>query len=132
MTIQTDQDVAEFLASRINLEQSRGSSHIKRGYKLERMRALLERLGNPQKRLRSVHIAGTKGKGSTAAMTASILRAVGLSVGLFTSPHITRFEERIAVNGNPIPSTSVIALLQQIATAEESPEFADQFGRSAP
>ena len=130
MTIQTDQDVAEFLASRINLEQSRGSSHIKRGYKLERMRALLERLGNPQKRLRSVHIAGTKGKGSTAAMTASILRAAGLSVGLFTSPHITRFEERIAVNGNPIPSTSVIALLQRIATAEESPEFSDQFGHA--
>ena len=68
MTIQTDQDVAEFLASRINLEQSRGSSHIKRGYKLERMRALLERLGNPQKRLRSVHIAGTKGKGHTALL----------------------------------------------------------------
>ena len=130
MTIQTDQDVADFLASRINLEQSRGSSHVKRGYKLERMRALLARLGNPQQQLTTVHIAGTKGKGSTAAMTASILRAAGYTIGLFTSPHISRFEERIAVNGNPIPSDSVIRLLRQIAAAEESAEFSEQYGQA--
>ncbi len=129
MTIQTDQDVADFLASRINLEQSRRTSHIERGYKLERMRALLDRLGNPQEQLKTVHIAGTKGKGSTAAMTASILRAAGLTVGLFTSPHISRFEERIAVNGNPIPSESVIPLMRQIAEAEDASDFREQFGQ---
>ncbi len=130
MTIQTDQDVADFLASRINLEQSRGSSHVKLGYKLERMQALLARLGNPQDSLKTAHIAGTKGKGSTAAMTSSILRAAGLSVGLFTSPHISRFEERIAVNGHPIPSDAVITLLRQIAEAEDSPEFLEPYGQA--
>ena len=63
------------------------------------MRALLARLGNPQHRLRIVHVAGTKGKGSTSAMLAAILRRAGYRTGLFTSPHLCRVEERFQVDG---------------------------------
>jgi len=67
-----------------------------------RIERLLERLGNPQNAARAVHIAGTKGKGSTAAMVASILTRAGYRVGLYTSPHLLAFTERIQVNGRPI------------------------------
>ena len=66
---------------------------------LSRVRELLHRLGDPQDGLQFVHIAGTNGKGSTAAMLASILRAAGYMTGLFTSPYLERFAERMQVNG---------------------------------
>ena len=66
------------------------------------MRTLLARLGNPHQRLRIVHVAGSKGKGSTAAMLAAILRQAGYRTGLFTSPHLCRVEERFQVDGQPI------------------------------
>lgn len=69
---------------------------------LSRVRELLGRMGDPQRRLRFVHIAGTNGKGSTAAITASILQAAGYRTGLFTSPYLTRFSERMRVNGEEI------------------------------
>ncbi|MDR0906268.1 MAG: bifunctional folylpolyglutamate synthase/dihydrofolate synthase [Oscillospiraceae bacterium] len=69
---------------------------------LERTRALLEKLGNPEKTLKFVHIAGTNGKGSTAAMIASVLRDAGYKTGLYTSPYILRFNERMQVNGEQI------------------------------
>jgi dihydrofolate synthase/folylpolyglutamate synthase len=69
---------------------------------LKRIERLLARLGNPQKYARSVHVAGTKGKGSTSAMIASILQSAGYKVGLYTSPHLFSYTERIRVNGKPI------------------------------
>ncbi|MFH0888775.1 MAG: folylpolyglutamate synthase/dihydrofolate synthase family protein [Planctomycetota bacterium] len=66
-------------------------------YNLKRMRWLLDAIGNPQNKLRCIHIAGTKGKGSTAMMTAQILASAGYSVGLYTSPHLTDLRERIQV-----------------------------------
>ena len=69
---------------------------------LERTRDLLQLMGDPQKKLRFVHIAGTNGKGSTASMTASILQKAGYRVGLFTSPCIFKFNERIQINGEHI------------------------------
>jgi len=69
---------------------------------LARIEALLKRLGNPQDAARSVHIAGTKGKGSTAAMIASILTRAGYRTGLYTSPHLLSFTERLQVDGQPI------------------------------
>ena len=65
---------------------------------LERTQELLGKLGNPEKGLKFIHIAGTNGKGSTAAMLASILEAAGYTVGLYTSPYINRFNERMQVN----------------------------------
>ncbi len=69
---------------------------------LSRTRELLSRMGNPEKRLRFIHIAGTNGKGSTSAMLASILEAAGLTTGLYTSPYISDFSERMRIDGKPI------------------------------
>jgi len=76
---------------------------------LARMNDLLDFLGNPQEKLRVVHIAGTKGKGSTATMTAAILQRAGARVGLYTSPHVECIRERIAINGQWIPEQRVTA-----------------------
>ena len=79
---------------------------------LDRMRALCERLGHPERSgARLVHIAGTKGKGSTAAFTSALLRAAGLRTGLYTSPHVLGFWERIQVDGRPIAPRAFAALL---------------------
>ena len=69
---------------------------------LGRIRTLLSALGDPQKAFRTVHIAGTNGKGSCAAMTASVLKAAGYRTGLFTSPYLHRFNERMQINGKEI------------------------------
>ena len=84
---------------------------------LDRTRALLAALGDPHKRLRFVHVAGTNGKGSTAAMLDSCLRCAGYKVGLFTSPYIIRFNERIQVNGAPIPDGDLVRLVEQVRPA---------------
>src|SRR6266567_1904015 len=73
--------------------------------------------GNPQDRLRFIHVAGTNGKGSTCAMLESIYRTAGLRVGLFTSPHLVSFRERIQVNRQPISEQSVINLLTDLQPA---------------
>lgn len=70
--------------------------------------------GNPQHQLRFIHIAGTNGKGSTAAMLESIYRAAGLRVGLFTSPHLVSFGERIQVNRRPIPEDDIARLVEEM------------------
>src|SRR4051794_17924314 len=85
--------------------------------KLERMRALLRALGDPQDRLRLVHVTGTKGKGSTSAMVAAVLRAAGYRVGLFTSPHLTDVRERIQVDGVPISREELAARVAELAPA---------------
>lgn len=79
---------------------------------LENTRRLAGFVGNPQDRLRFIHVAGTNGKGSTCAMLESIYRAAGLRVGLFTSPHLVRFSERIQVNRQPISDGDVVRLVE--------------------
>ena len=81
---------------------------------LENTRKLAALAGNPQDQLRFIHIAGTNGKGSTAAMLESIYRAAGLRVGLFTSPHLVAFSERIQVNRELIAETEVVRLVIQM------------------
>ena len=83
-------------------------------YSLERVRKLLSLLGDPQDSFESVHIAGTKGKGSTAAMIESVLRAGGRRTGLYTSPHLHTFRERIQVSGDLIPESGVVRLVEQM------------------
>jgi dihydrofolate synthase/folylpolyglutamate synthase len=87
--------------------------------KLDRMRHLLATLGNPQERLRIVHVAGSKGKGSTSAMLAAIMREAGYCTGLFTSPHLCRVEERIQVDGQSILPAELAAIMSDIAAAIE-------------
>ena len=75
---------------------------------LGRVRSFLDLLGSPDQKLRFVHVAGTNGKGSTCAMIASILRKAGYKTGLFTSPHILRYNERIQINGEPISDDDLV------------------------
>jgi dihydrofolate synthase/folylpolyglutamate synthase len=82
--------------------------------KLEQMRALLTQLRNPQERLRIVHISGSKGKGSTAAMLAAILREAGYRTGLFTSPHLCDVGERIQIDGKPIGHSDLACWMTEI------------------
>lgn len=89
---------------------------------LERSFELLERLGNPQKKLRFVHVAGTNGKGSTCAMLASILREAGLRVGLYPSPFLEEFRERIQIDGEYISEDDLAAFTAQVAEAADQME----------
>ncbi len=81
---------------------------------LDTMRALLQRIGNPHEHLRFLHIAGTNGKGSVAAMSQSVLTAAGYRTGLYTSPHLVTFCERIQIDGQLISETDVARLVAQI------------------
>ena len=87
---------------------------------LSRTRTLLAALGNPHKQLKFVHVAGTNGKGSTAAMLDSCLRAAGYHTGLFTSPFINRFNERIQVDGQPIGDEELEQLVERIRPAADA------------
>ncbi|AFM43174.1 folylpolyglutamate synthase/dihydrofolate synthase [Desulfosporosinus acidiphilus SJ4] len=78
---------------------------------LERIRELLKRLGNPEKKLQVVHVGGTNGKGSTTVMVARILREAGYKVGVFTSPHLHDYRERITINGQMIPKEWVVQMI---------------------
>jgi dihydrofolate synthase/folylpolyglutamate synthase len=82
---------------------------------LDRVLLALERLGSPERRIPAVHIAGTNGKGSCAAFTDSILRQAGLHTGLFTSPHLSRFTERIRIDGVEIDGDHLARLDEAVA-----------------
>lgn len=84
---------------------------------LETTRQLAALAGNPQDKLRFIHVAGTNGKGSTCAMLESIYRAAGLRVGLFTSPHLVSFRERLQVNRAPIPAETLARLVGEICVS---------------
>ena len=84
---------------------------------LSRTLELLQKVGDPHRKLKFVHITGTNGKGSTAAMVASVLAQAGLRTGLYTSPHLWRFHERFQVNGQPIPDDTLGRLAQQVLQA---------------
>ena len=86
---------------------------------LERIRSLLGRLGQPQRSFRAVHVAGTNGKGSTAAMIEAGLRAAGHSTGLYTSPHLARFNERVRINGRDIHDEGFAAAVEEVRQANE-------------
>jgi len=89
---------------------------------LSRINALLEKMGNPHKTMKYVHIAGTNGKGSTAAMTASILRKAGYCTGLYTSPYIYQFGERMQVNGEMISDEELVAITEYVKPLADSME----------
>ena len=81
---------------------------------LTRIGGLLDRLGHPERTVKFVHVTGTNGKGSTCAMLASILRAAGYRTGLYTSPYIFRFNERMQIDGQPIPDEELCAITEEV------------------
>jgi dihydrofolate synthase / folylpolyglutamate synthase len=115
--ITTYAQAAEFLNSFINYERMLGTGfrYDTKTFDLTHFRGLLEDLGNPQLDYPVVHVAGTKGKGSTCAFLHSIFIAAGLRSGLYTSPHINSYCERIVVNGEPIPEAEFCRILTRLA-----------------
>lgn len=108
--------------SAIELLTSQGKFKIKLG--LERILVVLEKLGSPQDRLKCIHVAGTNGKGSTCAILAAILQEEGFKTGLYTSPHIFDYTERIKINGAEIPRETFARLVKEIVgTGEDLTEF---------
>ncbi|MDE6097938.1 MAG: bifunctional folylpolyglutamate synthase/dihydrofolate synthase [Muribaculaceae bacterium] len=99
-------EATEYLFNALPMFQSQGAGAYKPG--LDTVRTLAAAFGDPQRRLRCIHIGGTNGKGSTAHSLAAILAASGLTVGLFTSPHLVDFRERIRINGNMISEAEVV------------------------
>lgn len=118
----------EYLESFINYEKL-AAPYDPRKWKLDRVEYLLEAVGNPHESLKSIHIAGTKGKGSTAAMIDAILRESGFKVGLYTSPHLVSFRERIRINGEMISEDQVRDLMTQMKPhIDELASQSDRFG----
>lgn len=107
----THAEAMAFWFGRVNYEQRVPTAN---DLKLDRMRRLLELLGNPHDGLPIVHIAGSKGKGSTSAMLDSIARAAGYRTGLFTSPHLSAIEERIQINGLPITPADLTQAMAEV------------------
>src|SRR3954469_21140476 len=103
-----------YLLGLSDYERLRIVRYNSQNFNLERMRLLLKRIGNPHEQFRSVHVAGTKGKGSTCAMIASMLQACGYKVGLYTSPHLVDIRERICVGGEMIPYAEFGRLIRMI------------------
>lgn len=97
-------------------------------FDLRRMEQLLARLGNPHNAVRSVHIAGTKGKGSTSAMIASVLNQSGYRTGLYTSPHLLSLTERIQLNGRPVPEDAFAGLTEALKPEVEAVNRLAAFG----
>jgi dihydrofolate synthase/folylpolyglutamate synthase len=106
-----------WLLERTDFERMRVVKYSEETFKLDRMRKLLSLLGNPHEQFRSVHVAGTNGKGSTTAMIASMLQGCGYAVGLYTSPHLVDLRERIQVNGVPIDRNDFTDLMKEVAKA---------------
>jgi dihydrofolate synthase / folylpolyglutamate synthase len=107
----------------------RGSSYTRdRDENLPRIGALLARLGNPQQQYNSTLIAGTKGKGSTAALIENVLRHAGLRTGLYTQPDLHTFRERMRVNGQLIREEEVAALIPEVAAAVQEIQARNEFG----
>jgi dihydrofolate synthase / folylpolyglutamate synthase len=119
----TYREAISYLYSRLPVFHRVGVSAYKPG--LATIEALCSVLGNPHTAFRSVHVAGTNGKGSTSHLVASVLQSAGYRVGLFTSPHLKSFTERIRINGQPIPETVVAEFVKahQVRIEAVEPSF---------
>ncbi len=113
------QQALDYIYSYIDYEKEPTRPRDEARYDLRRMDELLARLGNPHLKVRTVHIAGTKGKGSVAAMMASVLTASGYTTGLNTSPHLHTFNERIRVDDKLISNEELVALVEKVRPEAE-------------
>jgi dihydrofolate synthase/folylpolyglutamate synthase len=110
----------EYLFTRLPLFSRIGAAAYKAD--LSNIKKLSEQLGNPENKFKSIHVAGTNGKGSTSHMLAAILQKAGYKTGLYTSPHLHDFRERIRINGHMIPENNVISLTEYIQDSIEQIE----------
>jgi len=115
----TYRDAIKYLFAKTDYEKQKRLRYNVTTFNLGRMEKLLSLLGNPHKKIHTAHIAGTKGKGSTATMLAKMLEANDYNVGLYTSPHLVNLHERIVVNSKMISETEMLGLLNRIHTPVE-------------
>ncbi|MEW6717062.1 MAG: folylpolyglutamate synthase/dihydrofolate synthase family protein [Chloroflexota bacterium] len=108
------QEALDYLFSFVDFSRTHQQNLAPEHFDLKRMEALMLSLDQPHRTYSSVHVAGSKGKGSVCAFCASVLQAAGYKVGLYTSPHLKDFEERIQINGKPIPRRDLVALVNEI------------------
>ena len=111
--IRTYESALKYLFAQTDYEQMLRVRYNRDTFSLDRMRLLSKGLGDPHKKLKTAHVAGTKGKGSTATMLAGLLQACGMKVGLYISPHICDVRERISVNGEMITQAALTRLICQ-------------------
>jgi len=123
------QQAEDYILSFTDYEKMPGIAYTSANYDLRRMGKLLQPLGNPHLGTRTVHVAGTKGKGSTAAMISQTLIAAGYRTGLFTSPHLHTIRERIKINGAMISEVDFAALVAEIKPIVESVNEQAIFGK---
>ena len=107
----------DYLYSFVDYSLKHSSELAKADFNLDRMRALMAELGNPEAKYPIIHVAGTKGKGSVSALCASALQAAGYKVGLYTSPHLMDYTERIQINGQAVSHQGLVDLVEQIKPA---------------
>jgi len=118
MNIETAYDRAlDYLYSFVDYSLKHASELAKADFNLERMVALMAELGDPQRAYPVIHVAGTKGKGSTSALCAAALQAAGHKTGLYTSPHLLDYAERLRVNSQPVSHTEFVELVEAIKPA---------------
>jgi len=129
--IESFADAQAYLLGLVILERLPQDGTMRDVYKLDRMVALCAALGEPQRQFRSVHIAGTKGKGSVCELTAAMLIGSGMSVGMYTSPHILDIRERIRIGSRQISAEAFAAICRQVAIVAERVE-AQLDAQSAP
>jgi dihydrofolate synthase/folylpolyglutamate synthase len=110
----------DYLNSFVNYEQIPGISYAQPGYSLRHVEELLNRMGNPQLAARTIHIAGTKGKGSVAVMIAQVLSDSGYKTGLYTSPHFHTLRERISIDGSLISEADFATTMDEVKPFVES------------
>ncbi len=110
-----------WLYEHVDHERQRMVKYDEPTFNLDRMSRLLSLLGDPQDQLKAVHVAGTKGKGSTCAMICSMLEACGYTVGSYSSPHLIDLRERITINQHMIPYADCADMFRRIAEVE--PKF---------
>jgi dihydrofolate synthase/folylpolyglutamate synthase len=123
------QQAIDYLASYTDYEVVPRLAHNAANYDLRRVEELLSRLDNPHLKARSVHIAGTNGKGSVAAMIASVLTVSGYTTGLYTSPHLHTWRERIKVDGELISESELTDLVEELKPEVESVNQRATYGR---
>ena len=121
------QQALDYIYSYVDYSLKRQDELSAEKFDLDRMRALMAALGNPERAYPLIHIAGTKGKGSVAAFCAAALQAAGNRVGMYTSPHLQDFAERMQINGKQIDRAEVVNLVEEIKPQIESVPYVTTF-----
>lgn len=125
-------DVVTFMESFTNLEKQGADHYTTRAYRLDRMFKLLAHLGHPEKDFKSIHVAGSKGKGSTSSFLAAGLQAAGYKTGLYLSPHLVDYRERFTLSGTFFDDETLVDVGEEMAERLTDFHFSDQWGETSP